>query len=444
MKFDKQSEDHLDRVLEEFEISPSSEDILASNENSRSSSGRESVSNAAQTMTNLRILEIDDALVLHEQPPGSLSRESNRGRGEGRESQPSAEKPSTVKAERPMALLPYNKVTEKIDLLDKKLTPHRGLREWKEGKIVGTGLDVKPLDTGHKILLFIHGTFSESDSFFNQIDKDGFLAGKAFLTWASEQYDQILTFDHPTLAVSPLVNAHELSKQMGNCGADIDVVCHSRGGLVTRWWLEALDQGAGKRRAVFVGSPLAGTGLAAPHNIKSALNMAANIGSATTAVSVAVPWLAFATGLFQVMTSVLRVAGKAPLADVVMSTVPGLAAQSRVGNNHELLSLRNSIVAFKSEYFFVLSDFESEKEGWRFWRYFRNGTVKSKAADVVTNAIFDGKNDLVVDTSSMIDLRENHIIQEDQVLDFGTQNEVMHTNYFEQDRTLEFIVKVLG
>jgi hypothetical protein len=227
---------------------------------------------------------------------------------------------------------------------------------------------------------------------------------------------------------------------MGDTNADVDVISHSRGGVVTRWWVEALDRGRGQRRVVFAASPLAGTGLASPANIRGAMDMAYNIGNAITKVSAAVPMLMFATGLFQIVTSVLRVAGKTPLADAVVAIVPGLAGQSRVGNNYELLSLRSYANPHAArDYFFVVSNFESEKAGWKFWKVFRKGKLKMKLADIGTDTLFDGKNDLVVDTLSMTNLKDGLAIPDSQILDFDTQDKVFHTNYFEQARTLEFI-----
>ncbi|MEW8436488.1 MAG: hypothetical protein AB2629_20925, partial [Candidatus Thiodiazotropha sp.] len=91
------------------------------------------------------------------------------------------------------------------------------------------------------------------------------------------------------------------------------------------------------------------------------------------------------------------------------------------------------------DYFFVISDFDSEKVGWKFWKVFRKGKLKMKLADIGTDILFDGKNDLVVDTLSMTNLKDNLDIPDTQILDYDTQDKVIHTNYFEQAETLKFI-----
>ena len=129
-----------------------------------------------------------------------------------------------------------NQALEWLVKLDKKLTPIRGIRALRDGEWVATN-DVA---SDGRTLLFVHGTFSNTDNLLAGISNSG--QGEKFFDWAADRYDQILTYDHPTLAVSPMINAHALSRHLAASGAEFDVVTHSRGGLVTRWWLEAFDQ----------------------------------------------------------------------------------------------------------------------------------------------------------------------------------------------------------
>src|SRR5207249_558374 len=93
-------------------------------------------------------------------------------------------------------------------------------------------------------------------------------------------YDKVLSFDHATLSRSPFVNALELDRRLQPHTFDeIDVVCHSRGGLVTRWWLEVLNRKPlDAARVVFVGCPLRGTSLADPQSLRHGLNLLTNVG----------------------------------------------------------------------------------------------------------------------------------------------------------------------
>ena len=341
-----------------------------------------------------------------------------------------------VKYERRFSRLDRSQIGTWLEKLDKTLTPERGLRQLGD-----RGL--QPLESAPRsgrILLLIHGTFSDSDTLVANFHKNP--RGAAFVDWARDHYSHILTFDHPTLSASPMLNARELALLLDSTDAEIDVVCHSRGGLVARWWLEVFDHGRpDKRRAVFVGSPLAGTGLAAPTNIRGSLSLLSNVGNALGAASAALPFLTVLTGLFRVVTSVTSLAAKTPAVDAAIALVPGLSAQSRVGNNLELISLRQGARPGAGRYFAIQSNFESEKLGWQFWRYFRG--LGDRAKDNLADLVFKSENDLVVDTGSMVELSDALSIPAELVLDFGTTDEVHHTNYFVQPQTLAFIREML-
>ena len=118
--------------------------------------------------------------------------------------------------------------------------------------------------------------------------------------------------------------------------------------------------------------------------------------------------------------------------------IPGLHGRSRIADHPELKRLRAVKLATPPKYFIVMSNFETEDPGWKFWKYFR----KDKLMDTGADLIFDGPNDLVVDTSSMNDI-PNHTITKGDVHDFGTNARVHHTNYFSQKETLDFMLAKL-
>jgi hypothetical protein len=324
-----------------------------------------------------------------------------------------------------------------LEKLDKKLTPHQGLRRLHEGSFV----EGATVPTEGRVLLLVHGTFSNGESFINGLKENP--DGDAFLGWCDGSYDAVLSFDHPTLSVSPMLNAHALSHAFAGSSAATDVICHSRGGLVTRWYLEALHQGnPADNRAVFVGSPLAGTGLAAPPNIKGSLSLLSNIGSAIGTAASLIPFGVVVGGIFKVVSSVTKLAARTPAIDAAVALIPGLIAQSRVGNNAELLSQRRSVAPIENRYFGVEANFESEQVGWKFWKYFRD--IGGRAMDIGADVVFEGANDLVVDTGSMTEFSADVKLPADQVLDFGTTDKVHHTNYFHHAETVAFIREKLS
>jgi pimeloyl-ACP methyl ester carboxylesterase len=111
-------------------------------------------------------------------------------------------------------------------------------------------------------LLFIHGIFSNCKSGFAGIGDDK-------TTWPvlRDLYDnRIIGFDHPTASVSPADNAAWFLGQIPKVNLKLDIMCHSRGGLVARsiadqvpQWGEANGQKLGIDRIVFAATPNGGT-----------------------------------------------------------------------------------------------------------------------------------------------------------------------------------------
>lgn len=339
--------------------------------------------------------------------------------------------------------VPPNKLVDQLEKLDRKLTPGQGLKRWKAGAL-------SPITTADKTpraLLFIHGTFSKSDALFTELQTCD--EGRAFLAAAEARYNQVLAFDHPTLSVSPILNALDLERALGGFAGELDVICHSRGGLVAAWWLCLVARNV--RRVVFVASPLEGTSLAAPARLKHTLDTLANIADATEKaaqvvgafVPPAAPLLGVAAGLMQVLGGGLSLAANSPLLDAGVAVVAGLASQSRVSNNQELLRLHEVRWASSPEFFAVRSNFEPgnpDDAWWQFWKKLRRPIVT--LADMAADSVFDGPNDLVVDGSSMTRLLGKEFAIR-RVHDFGTNDRVHHTNYFAQPETATFMTKTL-
>jgi len=379
----------------------------------------------------MTVVERDGVLHLEAEPPLRRlvggKRRSPRSLGVG----------GTVVRRVRMSALGQNQIGAALHTLDARLTPSRGLRELRED---GTLAPAAARSEG-RLLLLLHGTFSTNDRLVAMLD--GTAHGRAFLDWARSTYDQVLGFDHPTLSVSPILNAHALRLALAASRASIDVIAHSRGGLVARWWAEAFDPSPkAPRRVVFVASPLGGTGLAAPPNLRGSLSLLANYGRALGVASAMLPFTTAVAGLFQIFASIASLTSRTPVIDAALSMVPGLSAMSRVSNNYELQTLRSLAPEVRDRYFAVQANFESQHPGWRFWEAFRR--LGSRVADALADHVFDGPNDLVVDTASMADLSDGLVLPARQVLDFGTTDRVHHTSYLEQKETLAFIRRKLG
>ena len=356
-----------------------------------------------------------------------------RGRG-GLQSLFTGKPITTVK----FAPIGENEVASKLEELDtgfKRSQPEKAstLRAIKERRLVEYPV-IPVVEKTKKILLFVHGTFSNNDNLLAAIFKCT-QGGGDLIDAAEASYDQVLAFDHYTLSRSPILNALELARFFAGSEAQIDVICHSRGGLVTRWFFEVMDHVADrKRRAVLVGCPLGGTSLAAPDKLRSAIDLFTNLGSLVSDGVSLIPFLSAAGAIMKIGFSVAGAATRVPLIDAGVAMIPGLACQSRVTNNFELRAL-TVIPKSPPQYWAVTSEFKPEGVGWKFWHVFCSwGPIASAA----TTSIFLQPNDLVVDTLSMTDFATDEI-QPVKLKRFCEKDHVHHTLYFENMQTLAFI-----
>lgn len=352
-----------------------------------------------------------------------------------------------------------NKVIAAIGAIDRRINTSidaslrsrlRALRQTKDGSFALDAADISGPFSG-RTLLFVHGTFSNADNMLGEFTVPGG-PGLRFLdraTHGAKKYDNVVFFDHPTLSVSPVINALELGRVMARSSGQIDVIGHSRGGLVVRWWLEAFGDSlrlasAAQVRAVLAGSPLHGTSLAAPDKIQNAMSLVSNVGTfaekTLSLVGVANPLLWVAGKLVEVIVSVTGALAKTPLVDALTALVPGLSGQSAVDNNHELNRLRTGPVAVAPAYYAVISNFETKDPGWKFWRNFRTDRAGDLAADIV----FPGANDLVVDTWSMTDFGVPQLKLAGPPCNFGASDTVWHCNYFRQEKTIDYLAAKFG
>jgi len=321
-----------------------------------------------------------------------------------------------------------NQVLKALERLDEMLNPElkqskRGIRRWirNANGQVGSGTwqpiapeEVKALEG--RVLLLVHGTFSKGAMYDSELLAEpvngstlqGTPGQQLWDRWTDPKngYTAVLSFEHATLSVAPWLNAIALVRELDGLQAQLDVLCHSRGGLVASW--AQRFSSLKFSQIVFVGSPLMGTSLAAPDKLRAALDLLANVASAVSATSLglaaaippAAPLALGAAGLSQALGRTLRLGSSLPLADAAVGLVPGLQSQSRVANNFELkeLSLATSKVRLRG-IGVVFQPEEVEHSPWKFWKRFSN--LGAQAGYYVGDMIFQQPNDLVVDFDSM-------------------------------------------
>lgn len=294
-------------------------------------------------------------------------------------------------------------------------------------------------DRTNRVLLLVHGTFDSTAGAFAGLTVT--TEGRAFLEAALGAYDAVVGFDHKTLSVDPLANAVDLGERLARLPAQrqvtIDVVCHSRGGLTARSFVEQVLPGLAWRgevdRVVFVAATNAGTQLADAARWSDLADLYTNLVVAKARAIADLPGGGPVAG-----AAVATVRGIGALVRWLASyatdaeSVPGIAAMAPAGpfvtaiNEDQTGQPRPG-----TPWFVVSSNFEATvaehpKE--------IPVSVVSRLVDGVVDHVFTGDNDLVVDVTSMsaIDLPHGGGYVRDE-LDLGTNAVVYHTNYFTQD-----------
>jgi hypothetical protein len=291
---------------------------------------------------------------------------------------------------------------------------------------------VKPGNAKGRILLMVHGTFSTTMGSFGALAHQA--PGQKFLQDARGAYDAVLGCDHKTLADTPEKNAADMLAALKDVpdGTLIDAVAYSRGGLVYRAFAEQLlPQTPGRfklGKAVFVACTNRGTHLANPDSWEAmvdlytnALMLGAHVITGLAGVAAANPFVDFGIqtiGRFVQMLSQVAINDR---------KVPGLAAMQP--SSPLVTALDSAPLAGRqlADYFAITSNFVANLD-------LSQGItqeLRDMVLDKVTNRLFQGPNDLVVDTTSMTDLGQvESLLGVPDIFAFGDVSNVCHTTYF--------------
>jgi CHAT domain/Ternary complex associated domain 7 len=309
-----------------------------------------------------------------------------------------------------------------------------------------------PDDRPARILLFIHGTFSSTVGGFGALTATPW--GSKFLEGARANYDAVIGFDHPTLSVDPLSNATELLKRMEGrawkFAPQIDIITHSRGGLVTRSLVEQLLPMSALKpligRVIFVAATNGGTELAAPQNWKTLIDLYTNLAFGASKLLQLLPQ-AHLAGLIlnetvQSLGALVKFAATHALTD---EGAPGLAAMRPDGPFVKQINETQpgQLNAMQSFYFAVTSQFIARLTGEHQPSELPARLLQLLGAGLMRELMRES-NDLVVNTASMttIDPHAGKFIKDS--LDFTASPQVYHTNYFLQPKVADALTRWLG
>jgi len=298
--------------------------------------------------------------------------------------------------------------TAAVDAWERAERPYR-LRTFTAANFDRDVSDPEPwgaLGDGRRALLFVHGTFGRAHEVFD--------VGEETMRALEAKYDgRVFAFDHFTLSDDPARNVEIFLRGLGDGACDLDVICHSRGGIVARLLAVAAPERVRIGRFVFVGSPNDGTALADPDLFSRFVDVYTN--------------LFVEHALDEALVGVVHLV--ATKAEDVCDRLPGVVAQ-RPGS--EILSRLRDSLPPGDRSFGVASDFASD------------GSRASLAImDRVADAAFRAPNDLAVPVASVSDVGSNAFVPSDHRLLFGNADAVHHFAYFRRPETRDRLLRWL-
>jgi len=271
-------------------------------------------------------------------------------------------------------------------------------------------------------LLFVHGTFSTTEGGFDR------LPAATRRTLDDRYGGRVIAFDHPTIADDPFENARQFFTIVGDRKLEVDIVCHSRGGLVSRSIgerpgnLSNLGPNVKVRQVVLVGVLSNGTILA------DAAHWGELVDRLTTLIRL-VP----GPGAVDALETVLAVVKT--LAIGVAQELEGLDAMAP-GSDY-LKQLNKGAKGPKDATYRVIgSNFEPSDPALKAW-----------LNDEVRDGLFEQlPNDMMVTIPSMSGANGSgrFPIAAADVRTFAAADAIEHSDYFGQPRTSEWLLEWLS
>ena len=267
--------------------------------------------------------------------------------------------------------------------------------------------------TGGRALLFVHGTFSNAHGAFSGLPPE-------LISELHGRYGgRVFAFNHYSMAHDPPTNVRRfldgIAALSDGARLEVDIVCHSRGGLVARTLAEGksafgIDTSRiDVRRVAFVAVPNQGTLLADPDH------MVEMIDRLTSALNV-VPAGSSADWLEGILIAV-KIVGHAAL-----NALAGLHSMHPKG---KFLQTLNHGGRRDAEYMAIAADYEPTDVGLR--------ALVSRSGDALVDRVFESvENDLVVPERGVYDKNgsDSFPISMDRCLKFPGSAGVTHTTMF--------------
>ncbi len=272
--------------------------------------------------------------------------------------------------------------------------------------------DVHLLGAG-PALLFLHGTNSLSHTGFGRLDK-------TFVDGVNLSYGgRVFAFDHPTLAVEPTENARVFTDWVtarlpAGSRLELDVLAHSRGGLVARELAERpIDKRIAVRSVVFVATPNSGTPLCDGEHLGELVDALTNLAAV-------IPDNPITDALEIVFELVKDIA-----LDIAYDALPGVQAM-KPGSDY--LAQLNASARTTATYRALAADFEPVS----------SAGLLTKLRNRLFDKVFNGSmNDLIVPTRSAYLTSGGFTVSPAQRTVFDSSYGINHSTFWTESRAVE-------
>jgi len=303
--------------------------------------------------------------------------------------------------------------------LIRALTPDnyssRVAREFTNWSQLGTG----------KSLLVVHGILSTTEGMLSLLPKEE-------MAELHRRYEgRVIGFDHLTLTEDPEDNARfflrKLRQGNGDAHIDFDVLCHSRGGIVSRVLAErgrTLNPSAqcAFQKVYFVATPNAGSPLADSEHMVDMIDVFTNLMTNFPDGPV--------TYSIEIILAIVKL-----LVSTAERNLPGLGA---MGTKGFIRNLNRSRTPSPAEYASASADYEPDPSR-------DNGFLAGRFGDAILDRVFErAANDLVVPRDGVFGDNDHPSFPIERKLVFAAADHVWHTGFFAEARALKHIKEFLS
>ncbi|MBU0653731.1 MAG: caspase family protein [Gammaproteobacteria bacterium] len=299
--------------------------------------------------------------------------------------------------------------------------------------IADTATIAEQVASAKRILLIIHGIIGHTNTIAGCVNM---VTGEDQLP-LSAQYDLILTFDYENLNTRIQDIALSLQQQLtaagisAESGKHVDILAHSIGGLVSRWFIEREGGDAVVNQLVMVGTPNGGSPLATVKEQGYAILKTWAYGNLAIILN----------GLTTAYVGGMAVAGLMKLLDAVDNNLDQMAPDSDLIqdllNSPAPQNTRYAVIAGDTSGLMIPSDQYTERLS-KLLGYLGK-RLKLAAYDLLTEKLFKEANDIAVGQSSM---KQFNPEWQDAVTVENVQCD--HLSYFAEKVTVQKITQQLS